>query len=94
MFDQIYVVGACITISLPQKLNPKNPSSADTGGIFWVTIIPYQGLTGGYNCSPSIFVRQIHYTIPRIDRGLQRLDRYRAAGFGLYHTKDRQGTTT
>lgn len=48
MFDQIYVVGACITISLPQKLNIKNPSSISTGGIFWVTIIPYQGFTGGY----------------------------------------------
>ena len=49
----------------------KNPSSADTGGIFLVPIIPYQGLTGDYNYGPDKEQFGANYTIPRIDRGLQ-----------------------
>ena len=60
----------------------------------YAEIIPYQELPGNYNLHDTIAPWMIYYTIPRTTRELQRACVPVTPVFGLYHTKNYQGTTT
>ena len=47
-------------------------TTAASSKILFLMIIPYQGLPGGYNTPKSTPLKSANYTIPRINRGLQR----------------------